>query len=434
MPDEELRFQIRQARGKFVAMLVTYCFGVFNDSLFRESSMLLAEERGLTTLHGLLMTIFAAPYVLFAAYCGYLADRFSKRHVIIAAKFLELAAMSCGAVGLLFMYWPAIIAMVFLMGLQSAMFSPSLNGSIPELYPASYVTTANAILKIFVTATILFGVAVSGPVLHYELPRLGDVPIGRVLVACMLVGVSLFGVISSFGVPRRAAADPKRPFPWRGPIDTARNLWQIGKDRLLATTIAADAFIWFTGALFVPIINKLGIDRFGSKRIASLLVAAEMIGVAGGGYLASRIAKGRRWYRILPAAGFALTGLMLTISAVPLLPVTWHLPSLFILLGAAGVTGGMFMIPCEAFFQIRPPQDRKGTVIASANCASFFGVLLSGIAAVALNHLVRPIYSFAIIACLAGAVAAWLTWALPRADKAGCNSRGDAGDEQTTKA
>ncbi|HUS47185.1 MAG TPA: MFS transporter [Phycisphaerae bacterium] len=421
MPDVELRQQIRAARGCFVAMLVTYCLGVFNDSLFRESSMLLAQERGLTTLHGLIMTIFALPYVLFAGYCGWLADRFSKRHVMIGAKLLELAAMICGAAGMLFMHWPAVVAMVFLMGTHSAIFSPSMNGSIPELYPAEYVTTANAFVKVFVTATILLGVAASGPLLHYEFPSIGGVPLGRAIVACTVVAIAAAGVVSSFALPRLPAADPKKPFPWRGPLHTIGDLRRISKDRLLAVTIAADTFIWFVGALFVPIINKLGIDRFASKRTASLLIASEMIGVAVGGYLASRFARGRRWYRVLPPAALAMTVLMLATSAVSRLPASWHLAALFVLVGLTGIAGGMFMIPCEAFFQTRPPQERKGSVIASANCASFIGVLLSGIVAIGLNHWLMPLHSFAVVAVLSAAVGAWLTWALPRADRAGSN-------------
>ncbi|MHC4294213.1 MAG: hypothetical protein ACYSTL_01365, partial [Planctomycetota bacterium] len=73
----ELRLQIRRARGKFAAMAATYCLGVFNDGFFRQSVMLIAVAAGHKALQGYVMAVFTLPYLLFAAPAGWLADRFS---------------------------------------------------------------------------------------------------------------------------------------------------------------------------------------------------------------------------------------------------------------------------------------------------------------------------------------------------------------------
>ncbi len=187
--------QIREGRSKFAAMVVTYCLGVFNDSFFRQSAMLIAVAAGQKALQGYVMGIFTLPYLLFAAPAGWFADRFSKRRVLIAAKLLELLAMICGAVGIVTGNWGLIFAMVFVMGLQSAIFSPSLNGSIPELYPPSYITTANAILKGVVTVAILGGVGAAGFALRSKSAGPGGVALGRTMVAAIVVGVSVVGVL-----------------------------------------------------------------------------------------------------------------------------------------------------------------------------------------------------------------------------------------------
>ena len=74
-----------------------------------------------------------------------------------AAAATSAVAMPPG-IGLATQAWWLILVMAFLMGWQSCIFSPAINGSIPELYPPSYVTTANGILKVFVTVSILAGV------------------------------------------------------------------------------------------------------------------------------------------------------------------------------------------------------------------------------------------------------------------------------------
>ena len=55
-------------------------------------------------------------------------------------------------------------------------------------------------------------------------------------------------------------------------------------------------------------------------------------------------------------------------------------PALYPLIGLAGAGGGLFLIPCESFLQIRPPAERKGAVWASANFASFRGMSLASLA------------------------------------------------------
>ena len=161
------------------ASAATYGLGVFNDSIFRQSAMLIALTPGesLEHMQGRIMLIFTLPYILFAWVAGWLADRFPKRRVVIGAKALELLAMTFGAVGIWSGNWWFLIPTAFVMGLQSCLFSPALNGSIPELYPSVYVTKANARLKVVTTVAILGGVVAaldprSGRILALEAERL----------------------------------------------------------------------------------------------------------------------------------------------------------------------------------------------------------------------------------------------------------------------
>ncbi len=378
----ELTAAIRRAKGRFIAMATTYSLGVFNDSFFRQSAMLLAVGAGMINMQGWIMAVFTFPYLLFASSAGWLADRFSKRHVVIGAKFLELLAMLLGAAGVCTSNWWLIMAMVFVMGMQSCLFAPALNGSIPELYPASYVTKANAILKVAVTAAILLGISASGFALSFHGDGWAGISAGRLAVAAGAVAVSLLGVLGSFGVPARPAADPGVKFPWSGPLHTFRELALISKDRLLAIIVSTDVFLWFAGAMLIPLMNLLAMEQFScGEDIAGYLVAAEVVGVAAGGALGSMVARGRRWYRLFPFAIGGMGVMLLAITALPLAPAAMHLPAAFALLAAAGVLGGAVLVPCEAFVQIRPASNRKGAVIAAANFAVFFGILLSGPAA-----------------------------------------------------
>ena len=306
MTDPQLHDQVRRARGQFIAMAATYALGVFNDSLFRTAACMIAVyaagESSEDYYQNLIMALFTLPYILFSWSSGWMADRFAKRHVVIGAKVLEVAAMLAGAAGILLLNWPLIFTMVFLMAWQSCIFSPALNGSIPELYPGAYVIKANAALKVATTAAILGGISVTGAILDIGGTCFG-MPLGRVLVAAGVLVVAALGVVTSFGVPHRPAADPTAKFPWDGPVATLRCIRHIWDDRPLRVIAAADVFIWFVGTLLVQVITLLGKQGGLSKTLTSALLATWVIGVALGGVLGSRVAVGPRWYRALaPAA------------------------------------------------------------------------------------------------------------------------------------
>ena len=420
MTDEPLTRQIRAARSRFAAMAATYGLGVFNDSFFRQAAMLMLASGGAKHRQGWIIAVFTLPYLFFAAPAGWLADRFAKRHVVIAAKGLELAAIICGAVGVIAGNWVLITAMVFMMGLQSCLFSPALNGAIPELYPPQYVARANAVLKVVVTAMILSGIAAAG----FALARTGTgwfgAPAGHWIVALGAVAIAAAGVAVSFGVPRRRAASPTASFPRGGPAETLRQLAAIRRDLLLAAVVAATVAAWFAGSLLMPLINALATDQFGGPTdvdLASYLVSAEVAGVAIGGLAGARLAAGRRWWRLIPAGMGAMAVLLILMAAAPALPAPARLPATFVVLALVGVAGGMFLVPCEAFIQVRPAADRRGTVIASVNFAVFAGILLSGPAANALIATVAPTTGMAILGAVMAAAAIGLGRALAREDK-----------------
>lgn len=406
MSEQTLQAQVRRARGKFAAMAATYSLGVFNDNFFKQAACLLAVMAGKPDFQGYAAAVFTLPWLLFSSHAGWMADRFPKRSVVIAAKALELVAMIAGGLGVVLVSWPLIFVMLFLMALQSTIFSPALNGSIPELYPQARVMRANSTLKTVTTSAILIGIILAGLALSQKWASVWGVPLGRAIVGGGVVAVAAAGLAISLGVPRRPPADPGARFPWRGPVDTLRELFRIRTDRLLAIAIVADAMVWFIAVVQILLVNEMGIRQFGlGEQATSFLVVAELGGVAVGGLLARRLAKGLRWLRF-QVAGFTLLGLpMVAMAGIPYLPAGWRVAAAAVLLLAAGVPGGLLLVPLESFFQTRPAPERRGTVIAAANFAGFFAMALAGLASNPLNLWVTPTRSFAVVGALSLAAA-----------------------------
>ena len=378
-------------------MAITYFLGAFNDNFFKQAALLLAVTVGMSQLQSSATMLFSLPFMLFSAYAGWFADRFSKGRVVVGAKVLEFCAMLIGAYGILVLNWNCVLAMVFIMSTQSTLFGPAINGSIPELYPKEYVTTANAILKLVTTLAILAGIATSGIALD-QTWMATEIPFGRVLVACVVVAVSLIGLIASFGVVKRKASGNKEAFPWRGPIQSVIGLYQLKKDPLLLTSIVGDAFFYLVSSLVVLILNVFGLVQLQlSATMTSLLAVSLMVGVCSGSLLAAKIASGKDWPKVMgPAALVMAFGLIATYGA-SLMNSSSALAFIFVALGIAGFGGGLFLIPLTSFIQIRPGAEEKGKVIGIANFTAFSGIFVSGTLFNSLTSIFSPAASLLVV-------------------------------------
>jgi len=370
--------EVRVARSRFIAMAATYFLGVFNDNFFKQAALLLAVVAGLSGLQGTATALFSLPFILFSAYGGWLADKYPKRQVIIGVKILEVVAMALGAYGIYTMNWTWILAMVFLMGLQSTFFGPALNGSIPELYPSWYVTKANALLKLVTTIAILLGMATAGIALDQHWLKT-EIPFGRLLVCAVVLLVSILGLLASFGIRKTDSSGSHLPFPWAGPIVSLQDSLNLRRDPLLLLAVMGDMFFYFFSLLTVMVINTLGISELHmSKTQTSLLAVSLMVGVCLGALIAARITSNERWSHVLGPACFGMGVCLLGTGVFAGIQMSFQWILLLITLMGAGLCGGVFLIPLTSFIQVRPEKSQKGKVIAASNFCAFSAMLIAG--------------------------------------------------------
>ena len=245
---------------------------------------------------------------------------------------------------------------------------------------------------------------------------------GRLVVAAVIVFMAVGGLAFSFGVPMRPAAAPKAPFPWTGPVDTFRTLKGIGKDALLAITVAVNSYFWFVGALQLMIINMMGKTREAgivpahstqrSNTIAGLFIAAILVGNGIGGLAAGRLSKGEKWYRLLWPASVAMGLAMMAVELVPHVGDNTKLPAMFGILVAVGIAGGFMLVPTDSFIQVRSKSTERGAIIATSTFTSYGGIIIASFLANYLNVHFRPTTGFALCGGLTVLVGLWTAFAL----------------------
>ena len=401
----------------------SYVLGTFNDNYYKQAALLLAVSAARDGFQALATLCFALPFVLFSAPAGWLADRYAKKTIVIWAKGIEVLAMLLGAWGMITLNWNCMLGMVFCMGLNSTLFSPALNGSIPELFPEKDVPRVNALFKLTTTVSILLGIVLAGWALDRQLPAwLMDRQLptwvtaggwwpahwnfGQGLVGFGALAVAVAGFASAFAIERRPAAGSRNPFPRGAVVDAFRQWRQLrNDDRSLFTVLWAESFFYFISTMLLLEINRLGVSYMQlSFTMTSLLPVGLMAGICAGSLLAAR-GTPDSWRALCFPCLLGIGASVAAVALLPMIPAPAQWPAVFALYVAGGLCGGLFLIPLTSFLQVRPAATDKGKVLGIANCMDFTGILLAGQLYAALE-LLHPLLSHAVMGllCLATAV------------------------------
>ena len=124
--------------ASFQGLLWTQFLGAVNDNTLRWLVIGIGKQcdgeryLGVTLNPGLVLTAgtvcFVLPYLFLAAPAGYLADRFSKRNVIVLCKAAEIVLMIMAIAVIWLGDVGCLMLIVAFMGCQSALFGPSKAG------------------------------------------------------------------------------------------------------------------------------------------------------------------------------------------------------------------------------------------------------------------------------------------------------------------
>jgi len=386
----------------FWGMNLTQFLGAFNDNLFKQVVLLLSiaavkadgGEAVSEDDQWLPMLVFAAPFLAFTGFAGYLSDKFSKRIIIILCKFAEIVVMALGGLGF-YLYTQSgsltfAYTVLFLMGAQSAFFGPGKYGILPEMLRERDLPRANGFMLMLTFLAIIFGTVVAGQLL-------GDGRLWLASSACVVIAV--IGTLTSLFVRRVPAANPNLKFEPSAITVPPDMREMLAGDRPLLAALLVSSIFWLLAGLVPSAVNAVGklelqIGDAATSRLAGLIGVGIAIGCAIGGL----VSKGRIDFRLLRIGVIGMCACLL-IAGIPgggdavgvkdaegnfvdlpgigesrqWLGYTGSIPIMLLL----GVFTGLFAVPLQVFMQSRPPEDKKGRMIAVMNQANWVGVLLS---------------------------------------------------------
>jgi acyl-[acyl-carrier-protein]-phospholipid O-acyltransferase/long-chain-fatty-acid--[acyl-carrier-protein] ligase len=356
----------------FWALIITQFQGAFSDNVLKNlvvfvaifgTSMTVAQKNSYGEW---IAAVFSLPFILFSMAGGHLADKFSKRSVMLGVKFFELGIMSVVLFGLWTLNKNVLLAGVFLMGTHSAFFGPSKYGSLPELLPEKKLSWGNGILELGTFMAIILGTVAAA---FMSKSFRGEQWISGVV----LIALAACGLFCCLGITRVPAADPAKPFNANFIGEIFRRLRVMRHDRPLWLSLIGNTYFNFLGALLLLNLFFYGAEVLHVDEASiGLLNVALALGIGLGSFAAGYLSGGKIEYGLVPLGALGLS-VFSSWLVVPGLTVAEAMA----LLALLGFFGGFFIVPISALLQHRPDKDRKGETLATANLLSFVGVFMA---------------------------------------------------------
>lgn len=393
----------------FRALLVTQFLEAFNDNALKVVVTFVAidyfSKNGLGTLFvSLAGVVFILPFLLFSTYAGYLADRFSKKKIIVVAKIAELLILLLGLIAFIKINMWGMLMVLFLMGLHSAFFSPSKYSILPEILDKDDLSEGNGQLQMWTYAAIILGQACGGYLL-----QLFNSEIFKVYF--VFIGIALVGVVTSLLISNVPAAGSKRRVEWNFIKEIAGNVSYVKASRTVFLSIIGLVYFAFLGGVFQPNIllyarNMMGVDPF----LSSILLVSISLGIGIGGLMAGRFSDQKIELGLVPlgAIGLSLFSILLGFN--------YHsYYAVFLTLFLLGLSSGFYLVPLNTLIQYESPADQRGRIIATNNFFSFSAILLASLSIYVFGEVlkVNPAKTFVILGILTIAGTIYICRLLP---------------------
>ncbi|AHL74938.1 glycerol acyltransferase [Stutzerimonas stutzeri] len=383
-------------KRRFLPFFLTQLSGAFNDNLFKQALILailykIGSNADASLLINLCALLFILPFFLFSAFGGQLGEKYPKERLIRAIKAGEIFIMLAGGAGMLLGNLPLLLAVLFCMGTQSALFGPVKYSVLPKLLEDHELVGGNALVEMGTFLAILAGTITAGVMMASE----GYAQ----LIAVSVVLVAVAGYLASRGVPATGASLPSLQMDWNLLCQTGAILRMgLGQRLSVSRSLIGNSWFWFLGATYLTQIPAYSKDLLhGDETVVTLILTVFSVGIALGSLLCERLSGHKVEIGLVPFGSFGLTlfGLLLWWNSGGFpqgaMPHDWlellGFGQAWWILGSVlgiGVFGGFYIVPLYALIQSRTAEQERARVVAANNILNALFMVTSALVAILL--------------------------------------------------
>ena len=398
------------------ALYTTNFLSTLNDNYQKMLGMLVVTGWVSSEWKPLVISITGAALVLPYIFCSPLANRaaqvYGKQRVVRVCKILEIPIVMLAIIGFLLkdpnlfaqheyttpLATGLVILAIFLIGVQSSMYSPAKYGLIRDIGGIENVSRGMGGMESLSFLGMLLATAIAAIMVD----KFSDQPI---VYSSLLLILAVAGWIAALLI--RAEETPVEhrdrldPFAY---MKTTHRMVLRYKG-LNSVIYILSIFWWFATTIQLCTIvycqDVMGMEKGGP----GMMMCIAAIGISIGCIISGKL--GNHYpdeIRRVPLYGLLLVASLTGIFFLK----AGHYIMFGILLFLVGVLAGMFKVPLDAEIQRRVQPDLLNTVLAYFNQVSFLFMLLASVTYYLLTLLLPQRYVFLMLAVVLAGASVWL--------------------------
>ncbi|MCH9613103.1 MAG: Lysophospholipid transporter LplT [Chlamydiia bacterium] len=349
--------------------------------------------------------LFVLPFLVFTVPAGQLADRVSKKRLIVWTLLAEVVFITIGyfAIGSKNMY--GTYSALFLVALQTSIFSPAKYSILPEIVPEERISRANGYLTLYTYLSIIAGTFLASFITEITHRDYASVTLLCWVFACL----ALF-----FGsqIEKTPVQNPNAKISPLVLIEIYRSLKIASKVPHLLLALFSTAYFLFSAAFTQLNLIPFGVQSLGITDVQTGYVyLAAALGIGVGSFIVGTLS-GKR-----VELGLSIWGAFGTATSYVLLGLCeGHLFFACLLFFSVGMHGGLFVVPLDAYIQVASPKKDRGFIVSTSTFLSFGSVLISaGFLALLGNVLeLKALYGYVIVGVMSYYVATNMFFKMPQ--------------------
>lgn len=361
-----------------------------------------SEQLFLTAIVNALILL---PFILMLSPSGFLADKYPKNWVMkISAWFsvlLSIIICICYYSGA---FWFAFV-MTFIMGIQSAIYSPSKYGFIKELVGKDLLAMGNGAINAVSIVAILAGMSVFSlgfEILHDEnLTQSKDIIQQVAPLGILLVVFATIELYMAYRLPQLRNENKNMHFDRKNYLKgrlLLENLKAIFENKIIWLCVVGISLFWAISQLYLvsfPVHAKNYLLEYNTFFV-QVCMAFSGIGVIIGSLIAGRFSKNYIELGLIPFGALGVFVMSL------LMPYFTSLFSYGVVFFFFGLCGAFFIIPLNSLIQFHAKENELGKILAGNNFFQNITMLaFLSLATVFANFDFEAIYLFYFIICVA---------------------------------
>ncbi len=382
--------------------------GAFNDILFKTLISFMgarfmgaaSSSAGFISVVGFL---FVLPFLFLSPVAGILSDKFPKNKIIVWVKAVEVVIMALGLIGLYLKSLPILLFALVLMATQSAIFSPTKYGIVPEL--SKDVPMANGFLQMGSFLAIILGSVLGA---FWAGTDRVVLMAGWVLVFCAVFGL----IITLFIPPLQAAQEGLSVGGLSDYISAVKvGMSEILKKRGLFWVFWGLTLFWGSANFYQMNMISFGIyDMSWPNWMVSLILLVTAGGIVVGSLLAGLVSRHRVEMGFVPFGAILMAGFMIAFAFMRLTFL------LFLFAFLVGVGAGFYTVPLNSYFQKNADFSVRARTISVLNIATASAGIIASVLLFVFGRVfeVSPSVMFFVLGLLWSVVAIVVGQALRR--------------------